>query len=222
MFIKRNFKRSYSQCGEDLILRHVFNSIGISNPDYIDIGANDPFSLNNTALFYASGSKGINVEPNPSCFKKIEKHRKKDINLNIGIAENSGEMIFYQMYSDVLSTFSYTEAMKREKEIIKTEKIKVLGINDLFEKYKNQFSFDLINIDIEGLDEQIIKSINFEKYSPKVFCIETVEIIDNNSWTKNKNIINYLVSKGYLYHSDTCINSIFVREDLIKSKYIDK
>ncbi|MDB5014019.1 MAG: Methyltransferase, FkbM family, partial [Daejeonella sp.] len=33
-------KNSYSQCGEDLIIQYIFNLRGISQPSYVDIGAN--------------------------------------------------------------------------------------------------------------------------------------------------------------------------------------
>ena len=33
-------------------------------------------------------------------------------------------------------------------------------------------TIDFLNIDIEGLDEEIIQEINFNKYKPKIICIE--------------------------------------------------
>ena len=57
-------KKSFSQCGEDLIVNYIFGLRGITKPTYLDIGANDPFYLNNTALFYINGCRGINIEAN--------------------------------------------------------------------------------------------------------------------------------------------------------------
>jgi hypothetical protein len=45
-------KVSYSQSGEDLIVRVYFDILGITNPTYIDIGAHHPYFISNTALFY--------------------------------------------------------------------------------------------------------------------------------------------------------------------------
>lgn len=61
-------KPSFSQCGEDLILRHLFDQLGIARPTYLDVGAHHPQMLSNTALFSATGSTGINVEPDPELF----------------------------------------------------------------------------------------------------------------------------------------------------------
>ena len=81
---KQKYKKSYSQCGEDIIVDYIFNLRGITYPTYIDIGANDPYYLSNTALFYDKGCRGINIEPNPAMVESFGKSRPADINLNIG------------------------------------------------------------------------------------------------------------------------------------------
>jgi hypothetical protein len=57
-------KKSFSQSGEDLIVHFLLTwQLGIKNISYLDIGANDPFSCNNTYLFYKREFSGVNVEP---------------------------------------------------------------------------------------------------------------------------------------------------------------
>ena len=48
-------KKSFSQCGEDLIVDYVFKARGVGRPSYLDIGAHHPYWLSNTALFYERG-----------------------------------------------------------------------------------------------------------------------------------------------------------------------
>ena len=48
-------KISFSQCGEDLIVKFIFDCLGINSPTYIDIGAHHPHYISNTALFYKNG-----------------------------------------------------------------------------------------------------------------------------------------------------------------------
>ena len=62
------YYKSYSQSGEDLIIRFIFESLKILKPNYLDIGAFKPFELSNTALFYENGCTGVLVEPNPDLF----------------------------------------------------------------------------------------------------------------------------------------------------------
>jgi len=103
-------KVSYSQCGEDTIIDHIFKSLKINKPTFMDIGAHHPFKLSNTALFYESGCQGINIEPDPDLFKLFKKYRKRDINLNIGVSDKPGELLFYIMSSQAMNTFSTQQA----------------------------------------------------------------------------------------------------------------
>jgi hypothetical protein len=89
---------SYSQSGEDMIVRFFLNQI--KKPSkllWLDIGAHHPTHLSNTAIFYNEGKRGINIEPNPFLIRAFIKHRVRDINLNVAIADKSGTMDFYIM-----------------------------------------------------------------------------------------------------------------------------
>src|SRR5215211_2513715 len=105
----RQCKISYSQCGEDLLIQYLFNLRGIPKPSYIDIGANDPFFLSNTAIFYKKGCRGINIEANPLLIKNFKLHRPEDINLNIGVGPKDDELNFFIINHPTLSTFSKQE-----------------------------------------------------------------------------------------------------------------
>ena len=41
-FTSRSWKKTYSQCGEDVIIKYAFDTIGKKGITYIDIGANAP------------------------------------------------------------------------------------------------------------------------------------------------------------------------------------
>ena len=58
-------------------------------------------------------------------------------------------------------------------------------------KFKN-YSFDFISIDIDGLDYQILKSIN--KYLPKVILIE----VNACHCPSNENIIDEEIAKNII------------------------
>ena len=83
------------------------NELNIENPTYIDIGASDPFALSNTALLYKNGSRGVNIEPDPTLIGKFKRWRKRDTNLNIGITDTDGEIILHIMSQSTLNTFSH-------------------------------------------------------------------------------------------------------------------
>lgn len=215
-------KSSYSQSGEDLIVKFIFDCIGISKPTYLDIGAHHPYYISNTALFYENGSTGINIEPDPLLFNDFLIHRKNDINLNIGVSDKNDELDFYVISSPTLNTFSKEEAEKYTQEgdynIIRIEKIKVNTLDYILDKYANSIFPQFLSIDAEGVDELIIKDINFEKNYPIVICIETITFSSSGNGIKNKSLISFIESKGYMVYADTNINTIFVKENFWKKK----
>lgn len=209
-------KISFSQCGEDLIVKFIFDCLGINNPTYIDIGAHHPHYISNTALFYKNGCRGINIEPDPTLFKAFLKHRKEDINLNIGISDSSGELDFYIISSPTLNTFSKEEAEKYAQEgdfkIKSIEKIKVKTLKNVLDEFSNGVFPQFLTIDAEGVDEIIIKEINFENNYPIVICIETISFSTSGNGIKNTDLINFIIDNGYMLYADTHINTIFVRK----------
>ena len=214
----KSYKKSYSQSGEDVIIDFIFHTIGITNPSYLDIGAHHPYSINNTAIFYERGCRGINIEPDPELFNDFLVYRKDDINLNIGIADKKSTLEFYKMSVPTLNTFSKKEAESISKEgdfkIEKIIPIAVEPISDIIEKYHSGLYPDFLTLDAEGIDEMVIHSIDFEKNSPKVICVETLSFSPSGQGVKNSTLISFLEEKGYLLYADTYINSIFVQKEL--------
>jgi FkbM family methyltransferase len=211
-----NYKISYSQCAEDLLIAYIFNLRKIKNPSYLDLGANHPFYISNTAKFYVEGSRGINVEANPQLIGLFNKYRPADINLNIGVSDQEGELEFYIMEDNTLSTFSKEEMesmILNGKVLAEIKNIKVTTLQKIIEDHFNGDFPDLLSIDVEGLDFQILKSINYEKSSPKVICVEAAEYSLIGAGSRRDELIDFLVDKGYYEYANTNLNAIMVRND---------
>jgi len=210
-------KISYSQSGEDLIVKYIFGCLGLQSPDYIDIGAHDPFYLSNTAIFYESGSRGINIEPDPGLFKNFITYRPDDKNLNIGISNTEDVKDFYIINVPTLNTFSKEEAERYSSEgdyfISNTIKIKTDRIQNIITQHANNKFPQFMNIDAEGIDELIIDSIDFATNFPLVICIETLSFSESGRGIKNIKLIEKIANAGYLNYADTNINTIFVKKE---------
>ena len=215
-------KLSFSQCGEDLIIKFIFDCLKIKKPSYIDIGAHHPFYLSNTALLYRNGSRGINVEPDPSLFRSFLENRLEDSNVNVGVGNSKEELDFYIISSPTLNTFSKEEAEKYSKEgdytIKEVKKIEVLPVSEILTEFSNGAFPQFLNVDAEGIDEMIIKQIDFSNNYPIVICLETISFSTNGSGVKDKSLIDYIESNGYLVYADTYINTIFVKKEYWENK----
>lgn len=207
-------KTSFSQSGEDLIVDFIFENIGMNNPSYLDIGAHHPYYLSNTAYFYHKGCQGINVEPDSVLFEEFVKDRKRDINLNVGVADSEKELDFYCMSVSTLNTFSKEEVERIEREtqykLIDTKKIKVDTIVNIISKYSSGLFPDFLSLDVEGYSEQIIRSMQYLPSLPKVICIETISYSEKGRGVKDEELIRLLIEKDYMVYADTFINTIFV------------
>ena len=220
--LRRFYKKSYSQCGEDVNVGRILSLLDIKNPGYLDIGANEPIFKNNTYFLYEQGFSGVNIEPDPIIFGKLRSKRRRDVNLNIGIGKANTKLTFYVLSSNTLSTFSKETAQryvdygnqKIEKELM----IDVVDVNLIVKQYFQSRSLNFISLDVEGLDMEILKSFDFTMRRPEIFCVETLTYTENNTESKLTGIIEYMESVGYFPQSDTYVNTIFVDSDRWKNR----
>ena len=209
-------KTSYAQNGEDIIINSALTEyLGVSKPSYLDIGTYLPVYSNNTYLFYKKGGKGVCVEPDPQNFKKIKNKRRRDVCLNVGIGpENAGSVDYYVMSSKYLNTFKKEDAdwhvARGKQKIEQVQKVPLVSINSILEEHFPK-GVDILSIDTEGYDLEILNSLDFIKYSPKLLCVETLRYDASGHQQKVTEIGELLKQKGYELFADTHVNSIFIK-----------
>lgn len=210
---------TYSQFGEDIISESALESLDIdmNKMSYLDIGANHPTSLSNTFYFYDKYNvHGVLIEPDESLCEVLQQYREKDLTLNVGIglSDLPDSKDFYKMSIDVLNTFSKEEAEKIDKlgkySIKQIIPVTLYSFNYIMEKYLKSFGNkvpELVSLDVEGFELPILESIDFKKYRPKVFIIETQEFVGGN---KKVDVIEFMLDNGYKIYADTHLNTIFI------------
>lgn len=221
-FVSDRYKISYSQHGEDQIILTLLFLLQIRKANFIDIGANDPYQFNNTALLNEKDIHGINIEPDPENLLKLNRFRNKDINLNVGISNRDGVLKYYRFADSVYNTFSETEFNKLKDEknglsTLPTLNVNVTTYNSIVETYLNGKPPVILFMDTEGFDELIIDSINYEKYAPVILCVETFAF---GSFKKDEELINKIIQYGYTVHADTFLNTIFVKSTFLPFKKV--
>lgn len=204
---------SFAQQGEDLILfnllRHEF---GIERPSYLDIGAGDPVLSNNTYALYGTGSRGVLVEPNPTLVAALASVRPGDVVVNAGVGLTNSREANYYVIRDrwPLNTFSpevVAELRRRSKTdpVEKILKMPLIHINKLIaEHFKS--APDLVSIDIEGMDLDVLRSMDFTRYRPAAICAETKKPRESHDATP---IARLLRARGYVACAGSLYNTIF-------------
>ena len=200
IYIKNNFfikKKTYSMDGEDLFIDNFFkNKTGL----YVDVGAYHPLELSNTYLLYKRKWKGINIDINSLSIEYFDFLRPNDINLNLGVArKNSTKMIYFQKNKSPLNTLNLMHAKKIFSNTFKQKKIKTKTLTNILDKTKfKRKEIDFLNIDTEGSDLEVLKSLDFKKYKPKLICVELIDHFgpDQKKIKKHK-IYKFLKDKKY-------------------------
>ncbi len=206
---RRGVEVSFSQSGEDILSLYALRRLGITVPGYIDIGANHPTKFSNTYLFYLLGGRGLNIEPDPEMASLIRKERPRDETLNVGAGQEAGELEFFIMAQSAFNTFSRADAEEVQRTsgiaIKKAVKVKVENIGVLLRE--RRLTPDFLNVDVEGMDMDILASIDWECTRPGVVCVETV---DYATQQKRPEVTAFMREKDYEPYADTFLNTIYI------------
>lgn len=190
--------------------------INLQNATYLDLGANHAKEMSNTYALYKKGVRGVLVEANPALIPELKLNRSEDIIVNKCLARNSRHAVtFYVLSGDGLSNpdKSAVESMMAENPaitIVQEVEVETVTIHELFKQYFSEAP-TFLNIDIEGMELDILQGIDFSKVRPKVIIVEMIEYsMMINAGDRNQKILDFMKEKDYIEYAFTGINSIFV------------
>jgi FkbM family methyltransferase len=192
----------YSQFKQDEYLEKTIFK-GFKNGIFMDIGAHDGVSLNNTLYFEKThGWTGFNIEPIKTVYEKLVENRPACVNIQCAVSDKDGVAEFFcntgytEMISGLKDSFDKRHVARLQRENKETG-----GTTELI--HVNTYRFETIcdmhdishihylSIDVEGAEFAVIKSINFDKVFIDVIGFE------NNYIDVTMPIIHYLQTKGY-------------------------
>jgi FkbM family methyltransferase len=167
---------SCSQFGEDMIVRHLLAEVPIGF--YVDIGAHHPVYYSNTYHFYRRGWRGINVDALPGSMELFDLLRPGDINIEKCVdAIPNQTREFYLFDSPALNTVSAEEADRvvraGQGKVVNRRAVQTATLSGLLDRHlPSGRKIDFLSIDVEGLDEAILRAHDFTKYRPRVLVFE--------------------------------------------------
>lgn len=219
--IKNRYIISFAQNREDIVIKGFFPDV--KKGFYVDIGANHPHYHSVTKIFYDSGWKGINVEPNPMLFEQIEDHRKRDINVMKGVGQEEGELKLRVYHSrdglEGISTFSdqMKDSYSKEKDVdtkaFSDLRVEVTTLKKIFsENMTNQINF--MKVDVEGFEYEVLAGNDWKKYRPELICIESNHIVKD--WRPVLETADYK-----LVFNDGLNDYYLAKEAMFRKEYFD-
>jgi len=206
----KNIRISYSQCGEDILLRNFFGNK--KDGFYVDIGCNHPIDGNNTFNLYLRGWTGINVDGNHKLITLFKKIRRKDISICSLISDSEELLNFYISKQDKVSTVDEVILSKFKNQwqydvsdMVQLKSTTITKILD--ENLPINKNIDFLSIDIEGYDMKALLGLDLNKYRPTVICIEMHGFDISNF--KTSDITQYLSSNNYSLKHFAIFNGFF-------------
>lgn len=165
---------SFARAGDDLQLNKLINE---SSPGtYVDIGSWHPRKASNSYYFYLRNWRGICIDPNPTLVPLYKKTRPKDIFVNAGIGLAHKNMTYYMFKESSMNTFN-EDFIKENNLMAQLDheiSIPLIPLNELLNKYTTAHDrLDFFDIDVEGLDLEVLQSNDWNLYRPKIILIES-------------------------------------------------
>ncbi len=208
---------SYSQHGEEAVLLSLLRT---SWPKcLVEVGAHDGVSLSNSRLLIERfGYAAVLIEPMPGPFASLSAVYADHPNvtcLNLAIADQPGVGTMY-VGSDgpngTMSTLCRDEnAWFEAHRTDETVSVPIETLTAVLDRQGAPTDITLLLVDAEGMDFEVLHSLDFTKYSPRVIITEDYV----HDPIKHIQKIQYLLEKNYSLIQSVGANTIWLRQDLL-------
>ncbi|MEF3074304.1 FkbM family methyltransferase [Methylobacter sp. Wu1] len=163
---------SYAQNFEDVMLwralKHVQNGV------YVDVGAQHPVVDSVSKAFYEHGWHGIHIEPVPAYAELLRKDRPDETVLQVALADVEGMLELNVIPDTGLSTAvdEYAQLHRIERGYVPQRiQVPVLTLKTATESLMGK-DVHWLKIDVEGLEEQVLKGWDSQVLRPWVMVVE--------------------------------------------------
>lgn len=199
-------KLSFSQYSEDLIIQTYFAK-GKCDGRYVDVGCHHPRRGSNTYGLYKKGWSGILIDLEECKVKANQMARVRD---RVVLAAVSDKEVWLDIYSD--KKYSTNTTIKRQddqdgKALI--GRIKTQTLTKILEENHFPAQFELLSIDVEGVDFEVLKGLDLKIYQPEIICIENWKALSGIDAILGSETHQYLIKQNYQLIALTGLSTIY-------------
>lgn len=189
---------------------------------YVDIGCHHPLINNNTYLLFKKGWRGINVDLDFSSIEMFNFFRPNDDNQAVALSDKKDNVDLYFFHNKAPKNTLDKNSGAGAKMI---KKIDTNTLNNIISNSKIKIEeIDFLTIDVEGNELKVLHGLDFNKYRPKVICIELIDNKTNFFYEQKieniqkSPIYKFLIEKEYKLSNWIHDDLIFVSNDFLKHK----
>jgi FkbM family methyltransferase len=125
--------------------------------------------------------------------------RPRDTNIEAGVTFAPQELTFHVFKEQGLNTFDEhlaAQHMDNGRLLVKTLVIATVPLVELLDQYvPHNTQIDLLTIDVEGLDYDVLRSNDWDRYSPAFVLVECLDILTLDS--VGSNIVTQFLSERH-------------------------
>jgi FkbM family methyltransferase len=162
---------SYAQNFEDVLLWRVLRDI--RGGTYVDVGACDPSEGSVTRWFYDRGWSGVNIEPIPDLHARLERERRRDINICAAAAGAPGRATLRVVRRNLGYSSLHGDAVLPGDLAEDTEalEVDVVTLDSVLERLGRP-SLHFLKIDVEGAEGEVLAGLDLRRFRPWIMVVE--------------------------------------------------
>lgn len=200
---------SYAQNFEDVLLWRALGHI--RNGFYVDIGAQDPIVDSVSLAFYNAGWRGMHVEPSHQYAEGLRMSRPDEVVREAAVSTSKEEIDLYVITDTGLSTLKADVAdAHNDRGYFSTRgRVPVVSLDEILNTCQGK-DVHWLKIDVEGAEEDVIKSWAQSDMRPWVVVIESTAPMSESQ--THQNWESMILSKGYEFVYFDGLNRFYIHD----------
>ncbi len=202
-------KRSDSQLGEDLLIQLLLDRSSQVNPFYVDIGCHHPKRGSNTYALYKKGWRGILVDLEDLKVLACRMARPRDTVVKAAISSKREAVTIFSPSEFSTNTTIALPHVSNQAQYTAIGTIQTQTLTDVLTTYNCPSTFGLLNIDVEGVDLEVLKSLDTDLFKLQLICVENWAAKEGLSKLLETEMHQYLTQLGYELRAWSCVSTIY-------------
>lgn len=200
-----------SQIGQD---KYVLDNVFANKKKgyFIELGGADGVIHSNT--YYMEKEldwNGICIEPNPKYHEDLKKNRNCHKEFCPVYSSSGKEVEFSVVNCGELSGISNHMGRIGDYKVTNKIMLKTKTLTEILDKYNAPRYIDYLSLDVEGAELEVLKGLDFNKYTIGYICLE------HNFRPYRNKIKNFLKNKKYIFSRWNRFDDEFMHATLAKN-----